>query len=110
MKGKRREDGVWDLKPGEYSKHICQDSDYPGENFICWLVYPPKPPGPVMIGPDPFGGWEVDENEDGTITLEAKPGNSNSLQVHPRDWGQGENLRHDPGWHGYIRNGVWEGA
>jgi hypothetical protein len=106
FQGKRREDGVWDLKPGEYSKHICQSNEFPGKNFTCWLVYPPVPPGPVMIGPKPFGGWEVDENEDGTITLESKPGNSNSLLVHPIEHGKRGHL---PGWHGYIDKGVWKG-
>lgn len=111
MKGKRVEDGRWDLKPGEYSKHICTSGDDP-TTYVCWLVYPPLPPGPVMIGPNPhFGGWDVDEHEDGTISLQPKPGNSNSLLVHSRVWAKGQpNERTDPGWHGYINHGEWVGA
>lgn len=107
MKGERVEDGRWDLKPGQYSKHICTHPDTGDQKFTCWLVYPPTPPGPVMIGPGPFGGWEVDENEDGTISLQPKPGNSNSLQVHPMEHGTKGHL---PGWHGYINHGEWSGA
>lgn len=97
MQGTRREDGAWDLKVGEYSKMpIAHD----GESYTCWLVNVPTGHR-IMIGPEPVsGGWEVDEHEDGTISVVPKPGNSNSILVHPsggRD-----------GWHGYIRRGVWE--
>jgi hypothetical protein len=40
---------------------------------------------------------EVEEHEDGTITVEPRPNNSNSI-LSPR------------GWHGYIHQGVWSGA
>ena len=38
---------------------------------------------------------DVDEHDDGTITIEAKPTNSNSI------------LCPFCGWHGYIDRGVW---
>jgi phage terminase large subunit GpA-like protein len=52
-----------------------------------------------VLAYDPREGptHEVDENDDGTITVEPKPGNSNSIL-------------HVCGWHGYIDHGEWRPA
>jgi len=61
-----------------------------------WMIRPPCGHH-FLIGGD-SSGHEVDDNGDGTITVESKPGNSNSI-LCPRC-----------GWHGYIDNGVWRSA
>jgi hypothetical protein len=45
---------------------------------------------------------EVEEHEDGSISVIPRPNNSNSIMVHGYD---GERMCE---WHGFIRHGVWE--
>ena len=94
MQGRRLPDGQFPELPGEYSKMAYQDG------VTTWIVCAPDG-GPKFqlanaTSPDPAGRvHEVEEHEDGTITVEPKPHNSNSI-LSPR------------GWHGWIRHGVWE--
>ena len=85
-------DEFWDAGPGAYLQVNIEAS---GEHFRAWMAKPPC--GHTMhLAYDPRQGavHEVDENADGTITVEPKPGNSNSILCRC-------------GWHGYIEAGVW---
>lgn len=67
------------------------------EGVVCWHARPPGCDHNCLLGPEPpASGHEVDEHEDGTITVEPKPGNSNSI------------LCPICGWHGYIYRGVFQ--
>lgn len=83
-----------------YDKTLLSSSQWEG-GIEVWNIRPPCGHN-GMIGPEPAGkGHQVDEHEDGTITVEPKPGNSNSiLCTWPVD---GKPC----GWHGYIDRGVW---
>jgi hypothetical protein len=99
FQGTRIEDGELPMNPGEYSKAIAVTDD--GDVVMWWMKSPIGGP-PFQIGPKPIGGGhEVDENSDGTITVEPKPDNSNSILI---SWGNGRS------WHGYIYSGVWRTA
>lgn len=67
-----------------------------GESFEAWFLKPPCG-HQMFLAYDPRQGavHEVDEHEDGTISVLPKTGNSNSILCHC-------------GWHGYIRRGVFE--
>lgn len=102
MQGRRIPDDEWFhwqadglIQPGDYGK-ISGDVD-------AWLVCAPNGQKFQLCNatsPDPHGRvHEVDEHEDGTISVEPKLHNSNSIGAPPL---------HGVGWHGYIRHGVWE--
>lgn len=60
-----------------------------------WMVRPPC--GHHFMLAEPREGHahhEVDEHDDGTISVQPKPGNSNSILC-------------SCSWHGYIDHGVW---
>jgi hypothetical protein len=97
MIGVRFPDGEYVDRPGGYSKYQFAEE-------VCWMICVPTGGRPFLIGRRNRDGspyhW-VRENEDGTITVEPNPPdapddrrNSNSIQFN--------------GWHGYIRDGVWE--
>lgn len=89
MQGHRVPDDSFPERPGEYAKV------FGGE----WVVQTPD--GAIFhlaseASPDSRGKHhEVEEHEDGTISVVERPGNSNSIQS-PK------------GWHGYIERGVWK--
>lgn len=97
MTGTRFPDGEYIDAPGGYSKYSLD-----GEP--CWMVKVPTGGQAFFIGrqnPDGSAYHWIRENEDGTITVEPEPldapehrRNSNSIKFN--------------GWHGYIRDGVWE--
>jgi hypothetical protein len=67
-----------------------------GEKFVRWMVRPPCGHHFLLAG----GAQEpphhdVEEHEDGAISVVPQPGNSNSI------------LCPHCGWHGYIYAGVW---
>lgn len=99
MKGERISDGEVPTEPGQYSKHIVQ---YDREDeAVCWMMKSPAGGPGFLIGPKPpMSGHEVEENSDGTITVQPHPNNSNSILI---TWGKGS-------WHGYIYNGEWKEA
>lgn len=102
--GRRIPDDQWffwqaegKIQPGDYGK---VSDDPPTSSRWTWFV---KAPDGVVFQlaspqrPDAAGRHhEVEEHEDGTITVEPRPGNSNSI-LSPC------------GWHGYIHRGVWSG-
>lgn len=83
MEGKRREDNLapWELEAGEY----CFRGD-PPRRFL-WVRLPNG------VGPSRLEGWEVEEHEDGTVSV------SPSIQDIPTDG--------SVGWHGFLKRGVW---
>lgn len=99
MQGRRRYDvAPYDLEPGDYTKRECTNVDET-EHWVMWFVRAPD--GAVFYlcnehHRDRNGRFhQVEEHEDGTVTVEPHPENSNSI-LSPK------------GWHGYIRQGVWE--
>jgi photosystem II stability/assembly factor-like uncharacterized protein len=91
MQGKRVADQIWELKPGEYSRHRVIGSN--GEN---------KPDMWVCMTPNGNTGTIVTHtvvvHEDGTITV------TPSILL---------NTSYDGGktwiqlWHGYLEHGIW---
>jgi hypothetical protein len=70
------------------------------DGYDAWMVMTPDRCLFMLANPGSnIGGavHEVEEHEDGTITVEPRPGNSNSI-LSPK------------GWHGYIDHGVWRAA
>jgi hypothetical protein len=63
---------------------------------VRWMVRPPCGHHFMLAHGTPR--HDVDEHDDGAITVEPKPGNSNSI------------LCPKCGWHGYIDHGVWRAA
>lgn len=102
FQGKRLPDGGFPENPGEYVKTaIERHVDGVVGPHTAWLMKAPKGGPTFHIGaPNPDGSprHEVEENEDGTITVQPHPKNSNSILVHG-------GTRHE--WHGYIYSGVW---
>lgn len=88
-------DEFWAAPPGAY---LQVDIEASGEQFTAWLAKAPC--GHRMhLAYDPREGpvHEVDEHDDGTISVQPKPSNSNSILCAC-------------GWHGYIDRGVWREA
>lgn len=86
MKGRRRHDNIqpYDLDSGDYA--------FRGEGESRWLwVRCPNGNGPAMLS-----NWDVEEHEDGTVTVWP------SIHAHA-------NAQHDE-WHGYLERGVWRVA
>ncbi len=82
MQGKRRDLGVdeYALEMGEYGKNEKGK----------WYCRPPAP----GYGTGGLSNHSVSEHEDGTITV------SPSILFYNHDG--------SPGWHGYLKRGVWE--
>lgn len=96
--GRRVPDDEWfswqadgQIRPGDYGKIV-------DDRKVTWFVCAPDGSRFMLASPqspDRAGRHhEVDEHEDGTITVEPKPGNSNSI-LSPN------------GWHGWIYRGEW---
>jgi hypothetical protein len=98
------------LPDGEFMDNLAEPGDHRGEygKQFAWLANSRleewmvcAPDGAVFMlcnehFRDKRGHFhEVEEHEDGTISVLPKPNNSNSI-MSPK------------GWHGYIRHGVWE--
>jgi hypothetical protein len=73
----------WELQPGEYCVRVDSDSG----KRVAWVVTPNG------HGPSRLDGWDLIEHDDGTITV------SPSILAHP--------AADNPGWHGYLEQGVW---
>ena len=91
--GSRALDGHFPENPGEYSLMSVTDG------VPLWIVCAPDGGSKFQLAnrlyPDSNGRvHEVEEHEDGTITVAPKPHNSNSI-LSPG------------GWHGWIYRGVW---
>jgi hypothetical protein len=90
----------WADPPGVWWKWGDVDLGDGGPSVTRWMVRPPcghhfmLAPAGDRTGP----AHDVDEHADGTITVEPKPSNSNSIQC--------------PfcAWHGYIDHGEWRRA
>lgn len=102
MQGRRIADGEISFgrsAPGDYGKARVRVD---GRSFEAWWFRAPDDHYGRLSMPDDveLGRAErahhVEEHDDGSITIVRQPNNSNSI----KSWG---------GWHGYIRNGVWEG-
>lgn len=96
--GRRVHDDVspFELQPGEYMKRRTTNGK---ESWEMWYVRAPDGSAPFFLANehqrDSNGkAHEVEEHEDGTITVQPRPNNSNSI-LSPS------------GWHGYIYRGVW---
>lgn len=104
MQGRRLPDASWpdgilpadltDLHDGDYWKctgyhGTPRPAGQPADE--CWCVYYG---GAAMIP-----HHEIEEHDDGTITIEPRPGNSNSILISDS---RGER------WHGYIYRGEWK--
>lgn len=117
MQGKRLEDVVFgDLpkgceKPGTYWKYLSRKSEGQPMQIaeVDWNATPEaiagNLTGTVWGYHSPDGGGlgilaihTVREEEDGTISVRAGDGSSNSILHH----GSGDRT-----WHGYIEHGVW---
>lgn len=93
VKGRRAAtyEEFWADPPGVWWKwDRVRDGDDVGPR---WLVRPPCGHHFMLAHGTPR--HEVDEHADGTISVERKPGNSNSI------------LCVECGWHGWIRRGEW---
>lgn len=79
------------ITPGDYGKII-------DAGRVTWFVCTPDGARFMLASPhspDSAGrSHEVEEHDDGTITIEPRPGNSNSI-LSPQ------------GWHGWLYRGVW---
>lgn len=102
MKGERRPDGTnpLDLKSGDYAKTNFGVNDQKYETW--WIRTPNGILGRLAVRgsgevPQPHG-HEVDEHEDGTISVQPKPHNSNSILA----------VEEGDSWHGYIDHGEWK--
>jgi hypothetical protein len=105
MRGRRVPDGEFNewlvadkIEPGDYGR-----MDRPSEQGLdsWWFCAPNGDIGRLSSEREPDGKGkhhEVEEHEDGTISVVPKPNNSNSINIVGA---HGE-------WHGYIRHGVWE--
>jgi hypothetical protein len=70
----------WADPPGVWWRWDAVNLSDGGPPVVRWMIRP---------------SHEIEEHEDGAITVEAKPSNSNSI------------LCPFCGWHGYIEHGVW---
>lgn len=101
MQGRRRSDGTspFDLEPGDYSKRSVTNHDET-DHWTMWYVCAPDGQRFYLANEhdrDRSGKHhEVDEHDDGTISVVPKPANSNSIQSP------------NQGWHGWIDHGVWK--
>jgi hypothetical protein len=86
--GRRIPDDEFPEEPGDYGKV--------GDG---WVVCTPDGSRfhlATALHPDGAGKHhEVEEHDDGTVSVLPRPNNSNSI-LSPK------------GWHGYLRHGVWE--
>jgi hypothetical protein len=100
MQGRRVPDGTrpYELDAGEYTCSLTTNVAET-ETWLTWYVCAPD--GAIFYlcnehNPDRNGRvHQVEEHEDGSISVLPQPANSNSI-LSPS------------GWHGYIRHGVWE--
>lgn len=107
MQGRRRDPDVdvLDYEPGDYGKRRMQIGDDTHEAW--WYRAPNGALGRLKMSFDGLPCHEVEEHEDGTITVERHPENSNSILVtsHASSW---HLLPGEPTtWHGYLYRGVW---
>lgn len=108
VKGRRLPDTVIgelpdDIQPGDYWKYLSRDGSHV---LMADPTYTSNLTGTVWgyMSPDGNGigtlmQHTVRENRDGTITIRAGDGSSNSV-LHK---GGARNLT----WHGYVEKGVW---
>lgn len=96
MQGQRVEtyDAFFDAEAGVFMKTGVEHGE---RHFDAWIVKPPCGHHFHLSYNPSRRVHEVDEHEDGMITVEPKPDNSNSILC-------------TCGWHGYIRHGVWSEA
>jgi hypothetical protein len=91
-------DEFWGEPAGVWWRWSKVDLGDGGPPVVRWMVRPPcghsfmLAPAGNRNGP----AHEVDEHDDGMITVQPKPNNSNSI------------LCSSCGWHGYIDHGVWK--
>lgn len=95
VSGRRVDDHreFYDAPAGAYRRVELESR---GQTFTAWIVKPPCGHA-AYLSFDPREGrvHEVEEHDDGTITVEPRPENSNSI------------LCARCGWHGWIRAGLW---
>lgn len=107
LTGRRLPDGRADvdydeIRPGDYWKALGDDgsalrSTHPGNlTGGVWWIAAPMPDGSFGLGR--LEAHTVRENEDGTISIRAGDGSSNSILL------RGPNGQT---YHGYIDHGVW---
>ena len=89
MKGRRLPDG---FGPDGRNPALAEGDYWKDADGLWWL----RPPGGHM---STLGGHTVEEHEDGTITV------SPSLQ---QDSVKREGKPDIPGYHGFLRRGMWE--
>jgi hypothetical protein len=101
--GRRLPDGQFPERQGDYSKVII-------DGAVRWFNWPPGCPWPGMLRPyESDGGLfhEVDEHEDGTITVKAS---ILMRETSAPSTVQGGGIVAFGGWHGYLEHGIWREA
>jgi hypothetical protein len=74
------------------------ETEEEGDSYVRWMVRPPCGHHFILAGGSQSGPHhEVDEEDNGIISVVPKPTNSNSI------------LCPQCGWHGFIEHGVWKG-
>lgn len=93
MQGQRVESygAFFDAEAGVYMKVGLAHGE---RHFDAWFVKPPCGHHFHLAYSPDRAVHEIDEHEDGTISVEGKPNNSNSILCNC-------------GWHGFIVRGVW---
>ena len=104
MTGHRLPDGQFPEREGDYSKVVI-------DGAVRWFNWPPGCPWPGMLRPYEQEGrpfHEVEEHDDGTITVKA------SILMReasaPAVMNGGGGIVAFGGWHGYLERGVWREA
>lgn len=106
MVGRRRYDTApFHYEPGDYGLSITRTGE---DAPLGWWVRTPNGLFGRLTMPtdNPSDHHEVEEHQDGTISVLPRPGNSNSILISGGNWV--EDTWRPASWHGYIRHGVWE--
>lgn len=100
-----------DYEPGDYGERWASftrvGGDMPMDRHQWWFRAPNGAIGRLKM---PFDGkphHEVEVHEDGTITVQPRPGNSNSILATANEASPMLVPGMPTTWHGYIYHGVW---
>lgn len=108
MHGRRRSDSTApdEYEPGDYGRRRITVGE---QTYWTWWVRTPNGLLGRLSAPEdnPARHHEVEEHEDGTVSVIPRPGNSNSILIEGGSYvGDTTEYRRES-WHGYIEHGVW---